>query len=289
MTRFVYTADLHGNSNQYQTLVQYAQEIRASCIILGGDLGSKAGSGDFIAQQHHFFQEVFSQLFIPYFEVVPQGKVFYLLGNDDCQCHLDVCEQYPKERFVLLHNHRSVFSGLNLIGYSCVPLTPFGIKDWEKFDLTDVPEQFIHAHTVRTAHARLSGYKSTPQGWQSFQFLPSMAATDSIQRDLQSSLFLEHPSTTIYIIHTPPFGTALDQISRDVHVGSIALRLFIENTCPLLTLHGHIHETVDISSQFQERIGKTLCCSVGNYPESKKLAVLVADFSDVTKIKRILL
>lgn len=297
MTRFVYAADLHGNLNQYQILVQYAKETQASCILLGGDLGPKITSKDgedLIHQQRHFFKTTFPQLFDSYFATVPQGKVFYLFGNDDCSCNVEVCDTYAKEHFFLLHNHRYhfSFSEVDFVGYSCVPLTPFGIKDWEKFDLTslkNVPDELVRAHELRTAHARLSGYKSTLQGWQPFQFLPSMAAKDSLQLDLQSDIFLKKPSQTIYVIHTPPFGTVLDQISGGTHVGSIALRLFIEHNNPLLTLHGHIHETVDVSGQFQEKIGKTLCCSVGNYPESKKLAVLIADFSDITKIKRILL
>jgi len=42
------------------------------------------------------------------------------------------------------------------------------------------------------------------------------------------------------------------------------LRAFIEDRQPYLTLHGHIHETVDLSGDFVERIGRTRCAAVGN-------------------------
>jgi len=39
-------------------------------------------------------------------------------------------------------------------------------------------------------------------------------------------------------------NTALDITGNDMHVGSFAVRQFIEKYQPHLTLHGHIHETV---------------------------------------------
>ncbi|MCI0474063.1 MAG: hypothetical protein L0Y76_10825, partial [Ignavibacteria bacterium] len=51
----------------------------------------------------------------------------------------------------------------------------------------------------------------------------------------------------------------IDYVKPDEHVGSIAIRRFIENNNPLLTLHGHIHESTQITGEWKEYIGKTLC------------------------------
>ena len=51
----------------------------------------------------------------------------------------------------------------------------------------------------------------------------------------------------------------MDYAPLDVHVGSVAIRRFIEECQPLLTLHGHIHESVRITGAFLDRIGRTVC------------------------------
>ena len=64
-------------------------------------------------------------------------------------------------------------------------------------------------------------------------------------------------------MHSPPFGTKLDQIVGRRFTGSRSIRRFIENTEALLTLHGHIHEAPEISGSYLDRIGKTLCVNPG--------------------------
>jgi len=46
----------------------------------------------------------------------------------------------------------------------------------------------------------------------------------------------------IFVPHAPPHGTRLDVIHSGVHVGSTALRKFIEEHKPDVTVCGHIHE-----------------------------------------------
>ena len=77
-----------------------------------------------------------------------------------------------------------------------------------------------------------------------------------------------HPASTILVSHTPPYGTCLDLIGRREHVGSRALRKLIEERQPLAALHGHIHETVDISGKFIDKIGNTVCIGSGNSESS---------------------
>ncbi len=53
---------------------------------------------------------------------------------------------------------------------------------------------------------------------------------------------ISNPQKLILLVHQPPYGTVADRLSRDEHVGSRALRQFVEDVQPLAYFTGHIHE-----------------------------------------------
>lgn len=63
---------------------------------------------------------------------------------------------------------------------------------------------------------------------------------------------------TILVSHNPPTDTACDVIPGDVHVGSTAVREFVEEAQPDMCLCGHIHEARAI-----DRIGRTIIANPG--------------------------
>ena len=64
----------------------------------------------------------------------------------------------------------------------------------------------------------------------------------------------------ILIAHTPPFGTRLDMLTDGRHVGSTAIRAFIEKYQPDLCITGHIHEGKGIDA-----IGRTKIINPGMF------------------------
>lgn len=62
----------------------------------------------------------------------------------------------------------------------------------------------------------------------------------------------------VLISHCPPYNTATDRIGEDVHVGSTAIREFIEREQPDFCFTGHIHE-----SRGEDRIGRTIILNPG--------------------------
>jgi Icc-related predicted phosphoesterase len=66
-------------------------------------------------------------------------------------------------------------------------------------------------------------------------------------------------SPLILMAHQPPINTNIDQVAPGRHVGSKAVRTFIENYQPLICFSGHIHEGVGIDS-----IGKTKLINPGH-------------------------
>jgi len=62
----------------------------------------------------------------------------------------------------------------------------------------------------------------------------------------------------IMVPHAPPYNTNVDVVGSDAHVGSTAVRAFIEKYQPQLCLTGHIHEAVGT-----DRIGETIIVNPG--------------------------
>jgi uncharacterized protein len=56
----------------------------------------------------------------------------------------------------------------------------------------------------------------------------------------------------ILVSHQPPFNTLTDLAQGKTHIGSTAIRAFIERFQPLICFSGHIHESIGI-----DRIGST--------------------------------
>jgi Icc-related predicted phosphoesterase len=77
----------------------------------------------------------------------------------------------------------------------------------------------------------------------------------------------------VCMFHGPPHGGSLDRIHGGGHVGSREIRQFLERRQPLLSLHGHIHESPSVSGQYAERIGTTVCVNPGQRMGSSLHAV----------------
>lgn len=65
---------------------------------------------------------------------------------------------------------------------------------------------------------------------------------------------------TVLVSHNPPKNTACDKLPNGIHVGSTAVREFIEESQPDICLCGHIHEARSI-----DRVGRTVVGNPGNF------------------------
>jgi Icc-related predicted phosphoesterase len=74
---------------------------------------------------------------------------------------------------------------------------------------------------------------------------------------------MSDPKRTLYVLHDPPWNTTLDVLYNGQHIGSMAVRRFIEQRQPPLVLSGHIHESPKASGKILDRIGDTLCVNPG--------------------------
>jgi len=73
----------------------------------------------------------------------------------------------------------------------------------------------------------------------------------------------------ILVSHTPPVQTRTDRLLNGNHVGSRAVRTFIEEKQPLLCLTGHIHE-----SRGEDHVGRTLVLNPGMIKDGGYIEVI---------------
>ena len=69
----------------------------------------------------------------------------------------------------------------------------------------------------------------------------------------------------IFVPHAPPYGTRVDIIHAGIHVGSTAVRDFIEDYQPDVVLCGHIHEARGQDKIEETKIVNCGTAKAGNY------------------------
>jgi Icc-related predicted phosphoesterase len=186
--------------------------------------------------------------------------VLAIFGNDDPRAEEGSLAELERRGLLHhVHGRRLVVAGATVYGYACVPPTPFLLKDWERYDVS----RFVDPGSVSPEEGRRS--VPVPEG---------EARWGTIAGDLEALVGADDVSGAVFLFHSPPYRTALDRAALDgqavdhapldVHVGSIAIRRFIEARQPLATLHGHVHESARLTGAWQERIGRTVCLSAAH-------------------------
>jgi len=82
------------------------------------------------------------------------------------------------------------------------------------------------------------------------------------------------------LAHVPPRGLSLDQVFLGRHVGSRALRTFIDQREPSLVVCGHIHESRGV-----ERVGRTTVVNCG-YAAKGEYALIDVDEQVTVTLRR---
>ncbi len=257
--RCLYTSDLHGEIHLFQELISLADSSCAEIILIGGDIlpsfpPSKRYE-DLIPNQRKFIEEFLISFFNKILGMTPVEKIFLIAGNWDLGYRLIF--KKPNEKIIDLNQRSfSLKNGYELIGYPYVPPTPFRPKTFEKMDDRETP----------WPPQKNPSYVLSPDPIDHltpidpYLFLTSQ---ETIVEDLDRLPKPLHPEKTIYLMHSPPFQTPLDRIQGMKSVGSRAIKSFIKYVQPLLTLHGHIHESPEISGSYWDEIGRTLSINPG--------------------------
>lgn len=282
-----FVSDLHGSVERYCKLFEAIGNERPAAVFLGGDL---LPSGLFYATSHPDHDQNFVSDFLiakcTDLRTALGGtypKIFVILGNDDPRAEESAVLSGAECKFwEYIHGRKTRFGPYHVFGYSCVPPTPFLLKDWERYDVSRFTD---------------SGCVSPEEGRYSVPISDREKRYTTIWLELEElSLGLEM-SQAICLFHSPPYRTNLDRaaldgkvvshVPLDVHVGSIAIRRFIESYSPMLTLHGHIHESTRLAGAWKDQLGRTVMLSAAH--DGPELALVRFDPSDPASATRELL
>jgi Icc-related predicted phosphoesterase len=252
-----FASDLHGNRARYEALFAAIALERPAAVFLGGDLLPHAlatlrGSG---GAPPDFIDDYLAVRFLRLRDTLGTDAplVFVILGNDDARSEeTTMLAAAARGAWEYVHERTVDFGAWRVCGYACVPPTPFRLKDWERYDVsrfTDPgclpPEDGIRTVPVpehEIIHGTIAGDLAR--------------CTDDI--DMERAIIL---------FHTPPYDTRLDRaaldgrmidhVPLDPHIGSIAVRRFVEARQPLLTLHGHVHESTRLTGEWRQPLDRT--------------------------------
>jgi uncharacterized protein len=183
----------------------------------------------------------------------PPLRTFAIPGNDDCQTILPALEELEMNDLIEnLHLDTRALNGYTLVGLSYVPPTPFQLKDFERWDDAPEPDSYSYRCVM-----------GTPRGLVVIEDIHShLDSLPTIEQELRR-LLVADPAHTVSVIHAPPFNTHCDVLFDGRHIGSKAVRSWIEKNQPGFSLHGHIHESPKLSGTFFDRIGATTVINPG--------------------------
>jgi len=254
--QFVFATDLHGIVIHYKRLFRFVQSQKIECLIFGGDL-CPAGFvfndfGQFRHSQRDFLKGFFFNNLRDLKNSIPAFQCFVIMGNDDLRANYDLLVEAESEGILnVIHQKARQINNLQILGYCFVPPTPFLIKDWEKYENSN---RIIEPIAIPPE----DGYRST-----------EIFEKSTIEKDLSLFQGSVQAKKTIFVSHCPPYKTNLDHSTKDryyyeglkldKHLGSVAIRNFIESAQPIVSLHGHIHESTAISGKCFDYINGCLC------------------------------
>ena len=261
MSDWFFTSDLHGQSDLYEQVLAQAVAGQARAVILGGDLGPHATGSPGVRYQRLFLEGFLVEFARRLHEALPAVELLLLMGNDDWRANEDVLERRHGELWQLVHDRVVGVDDVRVAGCSWVPITPFLIKDWERWE--DGAEE---------APTRLEGWVSEGGAVHAHRFDPDRRAP-TIADALESLAARSAPRETLYVLHSPPRDTACDRTHRGHHVGSRAIRAFVERHQPPLVLSGHIHESPRISGDWRDRLGEAVVVNPGQFGTARLCGV----------------
>lgn len=269
-----FASDLHASTKRYQRLCEQIALEQPTAVFLGGDLLTGAVEEDVLAFLLKRLRALRDDLRKQY------PRIFVILGNDDPRsAEQDVLSIADEGLCEYLHGRRASFGSYVVFGYAFVPPTPFSLKDWERYDVSRFAD---------------SGCISPEEGIRTVAQDPAVSRYATIAADLDELAAGTDLSRAIWLFHAPPYASLLDRaalddrmidhVSLDVHVGSIAIRRFIDERGPRLTLHGHVHESPRLTGSWRDVLGPTHCLSAAH--DGPELALVRFDPDDPARATR---
>jgi uncharacterized protein len=287
VTRLFYAGDVHGSRVCWKKFVNAAAHYPADALVMGGDLTGKAlvpivraGDGSYAArvigeQRVARSAEELDQMQ----QAISTNGMYPLIVDQEEARRLAEDAEHREEAM-----EAALLEELRLwVELADERLAPTGTKAYVipgNDDPWSIDEVLAAGSSVVACDERVEmvgphelvslGYSNrTP--WRTPRELDEEEIYARLKRLTDQ---LESPERAIFNIHVPPWESSLDTAyevdeelryvtkggrPHEVPTGSHAVRTIIEETQPLLSLHGHIHESRGVT-----KIGRTVAINPGS-------------------------
>jgi len=99
------------------------------------------------------------------------------------------------------------------------------------------------------------------------------------------SLKIKDMSKAIFLMHCPPLGCGLDITSQGISCGSQSISKFILEKQPLLTIHGHIHESPFYTKRWCCKMDKSWAIQAGQIENDLYYSIIDVQDGNVVGLK----
>jgi uncharacterized protein len=300
VTRMFFCTDLHGSEVCFRKFLSAGQVYEASVVLMGGDCTGKMvipvigngdgvyscswAGGDVVARDPEQLEELERQ-------IKNNGLYPVRMSSEEraaLQADPDRLAALFKEvmvgtlrKWLALAQERLGDSGLRVI------VTP-GNDDEFDVDQVIAESDFVEAAEGRIA--RIGDHEMLSLGWSNET--PWDTPRECSEEELAGKIEalaeqIEDMDRAIFNIHVPPYGTGLDDAPELedattrkrggtlIPVGSTAVRDAILKYQPMLSLHGHIHESRGV-----QKLGRTVAINPGSTYSDWTLQGVIVDLDD---------
>jgi Icc-related predicted phosphoesterase len=311
VTRLFFATDVHGSEVCWRKFLNAADHYGADVLVLGGDLTGKAlvplvhaGGDRWRATLLEVSHELEGAAEVTRFEtaVARRGYYTFRAGPDEIR-ELEADEgrreALLRERIVSRLELWLELADERLAGTGVACFACPGNDD--PFEIDALIASAEQVELIEGRVVEFGGYQMAASGWTNRTPWATYREEDedALARRLDRTLaaVTAPPERTIYSLHCPPRASGLDDVPElDEHLrprlagqsvvpgGSTAVRRAIEHGQPLLSLHGHVHE-----SRGSRRIGRSLSLNPGSAYEEGVLMGALVDLNGARKLKSFLL
>ena len=300
MTRILYGSDFHGSEVVFRKFLSSGIQYKVNALMVGGDVTGKAmvpviHQGGSRYQTHLFGEDKTAATAdeleklkksisaVGFYPIVLEQDEAQELENDPAKMgarfEQEMCGRVRE--WMKLAEEKLIPQKITLY---------FMAGNDDLYSIDKVVEEFQHIRNPDMKHFEMEdGYEVV--GLSNANMTPWLCARDIEEDELTRKLntladMIQKPERTIAMIHVPPIGSGLDtcpDLDKNLKIitqggqvvmkqaGSPAVKAFIEKVQPMLSLHGHIHE-----SPGHVRNGRTLMINAGSeYAEGIMKAAIV--------------
>lgn len=300
MTRILYGSDFHGSDAVFRKFLASGIQYKANILMVGGDVTGKAmipvihqGGGKYEATLFGEEKRASSPDELQSLRKAISQVGFYpiLLEKDEAEA-LESDPARMGKRFEQEMCQR-VREWMQLADEKLTPLHMTLYFMAGNDDLASIDDVIGEFKVIRNPDMRRlemdGGYEVV--GLSNANLTPWLCERDVSEEVLTQKLdqlagMIQKPEHTIAMLHVPPYASGLDtcpELDKNLKIitqggqvvmksaGSPSVKAFIEKVQPMLTLHGHIHE-----SPGHVRNGRTLMINAGSeYAEGIMKAAII--------------